>query len=52
MDELILHNYDFSNYTVKVRLTLGYKSLSWNSVTIPTVAPKPNLEALTGGNTP
>jgi glutathione S-transferase len=49
MDKLILHNYDFSNYAEKVRLALGYKSLSWHSVTIPSVAPKPNLEPLTGG---
>jgi glutathione S-transferase len=49
MDELLLHNYDFSNYAEKVRLALGYKSLSWHSVTIPSVAPKPNLEPLTGG---
>lgn len=49
MSELILHHYDFSNYAEKVRLALGYKSLSWHSVTIPSVAPKPNLEPLTGG---
>ena len=49
MNELILHNYDFSNYAEKVRLALGYKSLSWHSVTIPSTAPKPSLEALTGG---
>jgi glutathione S-transferase len=49
MHDLILHHYDFSNYAEKVRLVLGYKSLSWHSVTIPSVAPKPNLEPLTGG---
>ena len=47
--ELILHNYDFSNYAEKARLALGYKGLSWRSVTIPPIAPKPDLTPLTGG---
>lgn len=47
--ELILHNYDFSNYAEKARLALGYKNLTWHSVIIPSVAPKPNLTPLTGG---
>lgn len=47
--ELILHNYDFSNYAEKARLALGYKGLVWRSVTIPPVAPKPDLTPLTGG---
>jgi len=49
MVDLILHNYDFSNYAEKVRLALGYKALAWHSVTIPSVAPKPELQQLTGG---
>ena len=49
MSELILHNYDFSNYAEKVRLALGYKRLAWRSVVIPPVAPKPDLVPLTGG---
>ncbi|MBT6278179.1 MAG: glutathione S-transferase [Chromatiales bacterium] len=49
MNPIILHHYDFSNYAEKVRLALGYKSLSWHSVEIPPVAPKPDLQALTGG---
>lgn len=48
-ENLILHNYDFSNYAEKARLALGYKELSWRSVTIPPVAPKPELTPLTGG---
>jgi len=47
--EFILHNYDFSNYAEKARLALGYKGLAWRSVTIPPVAPKPELTPLTGG---
>ena len=49
MTDLILHHYDFSNYAEKARLALGYKALAWHSVTIPSVAPKPDLQALTGG---
>ncbi len=47
--ELILHQYDFSNYAEKVRLALGYKGLTWRAVDIPPVAPKPDLVPLTGG---
>ena len=46
---LILHHYDFSNYAEKARLALGYKQLGWRGVTIPPVAPKPDLTPLTGG---
>ena len=46
---LILHHYDFSNYAEKARLALGYKGLAWRGVTIPPVAPKPDLTPLTGG---
>ena len=49
MDQLILHNYDFSNYAEKVRVALGYKDLDWASVIIPPVLPKPDLVPLTGG---
>ncbi|TXH60048.1 MAG: glutathione S-transferase family protein [Burkholderiaceae bacterium] len=49
VSELILHNYDFSNFAEKVRLVLGYKGLAWRSVTIPPVMPKPMLTPLTGG---
>jgi len=49
MTELILHHYDFSNYAEKARLALGFKGVSWRSVTIPPVAPKPDLMPLTGG---
>jgi glutathione S-transferase len=47
--ELILHNYDFSNYSEKVRLVLGYKALTWRSCSVPPIAPKPDLMPLTGG---
>ena len=47
--DLILHHYDFSNYSEKARIALGYKGLAWRGVTIPSVAPKPDLTPLTGG---
>jgi glutathione S-transferase len=46
---LVLHHYDFSNYSEKVRLTLGLKGLAWHSVTIPAWAPKPDYTPLTAG---
>ncbi len=47
--ELILHHYDFSSYSEKVRLVLGLKELRWRSVEIPPVLPKPDYLPLTGG---
>lgn len=49
MSEIILHHYDFSNYSEKVRVALGYKKGAWKSVVVPAVLPKPDLTALTGG---
>jgi glutathione S-transferase len=47
--EVILHHYYGSNYAEKIRLILGFKGLSWRSVIIPDVAPKPELVPLTAG---
>ena len=47
--DLILHHYEDSNYAHKARLMLGLKGLTWGSVIIPDVAPKPDLVALTNG---
>src|SRR5215471_3726648 len=47
--ELILHHYDFSCYSEKVRLVLGLKQLTWRSVEISPVLPKPDYMPLTGG---
>lgn len=47
--ELILHHYDFSCYSEKVRLVLGLKGLTWRSVEISPVLPKPDYMPLTGG---
>ena len=49
MHDLILHHYPASPFAEKARLLLGFKQLSWRSVTVPPVMPKPDLTALTGG---
>jgi glutathione S-transferase len=45
----ILHHYHTSPFSEKVRLVLGYKNLAWRSVLVPSIMPKPDVLALTGG---
>jgi glutathione S-transferase len=45
----ILHHYDGSPFSEKLRLILGYKNLAWASVKVPVIMPKPDVLALTGG---
>jgi glutathione S-transferase len=49
MDDLILHQYEASPFSEKVRLVMGMKSLAWRAVTVPMMMPKPDVVALTGG---
>ena len=49
MSDLILHHFDTSPFSEKVRLILGWKQLAWRSVTVPVMLPKPDVVALTGG---
>ncbi len=49
MSDLIFHHYPPSPVSEKVRVALGIKNLSWESVVIPRVPPKPKLMPLTGG---
>jgi len=49
VSELILHHFDLSPFAEKIRLIMGLKRLTWRSVEIPMVMPKPYLTALTGG---
>ena len=49
MTDLILHHYDTSPFSEKVRLLLGLRGLAWRSVIQPTIMPKPELTPLTGG---
>ena len=49
MSDIILHHYPTSPFSEKIRLVMGYKHLAWKSVTIPSIMPKPDVLALTGG---
>ena len=49
MNTIVLHHYPASPFAEKARLMLGYKGLTWKSVFIPMVMPKPDVMALTGG---
>lgn len=49
MSEIILHHYERSPFSEKVRLVFGLKGIDWWSVTIPAWMPKPDLVPLTGG---
>lgn len=49
MSNIILHQYQESPFSEKVRAMLAYKQLSFEKVDIPTIMPKPDLMALTGG---
>jgi glutathione S-transferase len=47
--EIILHHYDTSPFSEKVRVMFGVKGLAWRSVIQPVIMPKPDLIPLTGG---
>lgn len=47
--DIILHHYPQSPVAEKVRVVLGMKNVSWHSVQIPRLPPKPDLMPLTGG---
>jgi glutathione S-transferase len=49
MQEIILHHYEFSTFSEKIRIALGAKQLAWRSVDIPGLPPRPLLTPLTGG---
>ena len=46
---IILHHFDRSPFSEKIRVVFGFKRLSWRSVRIPPIMPKPDLMPLTGG---
>ena len=46
---IILHHFDRSPFSEKIRVIFGSKDLSWRSVLIPPIMPKPDLMPLTGG---
>ena len=49
MNDILLHHYEFSSFSEKVRAALGLKRLAWRSVDIPGLPPRPLLAPLTGG---
>ena len=49
MHELILHHYDTSPFSEKVRKLFAHKRLTWRAVEQPSIMPKPDLVPLTGG---
>lgn len=46
---LYLHHYPASLFSEKIRVMLGYLGLSWRSVVIPSIMPRPLLMPLSGG---
>jgi glutathione S-transferase len=46
---IILHQYDISPFSEKVRVVLGIKGLEWHACDQPVIMPKPDLTPLTGG---
>ena len=49
MPDIILHQYDTSPFSEKVRICFGIKSLAWRAAAQPVIMPKPDLIPLTGG---
>lgn len=48
-DPLILHHFDASPFSEKVRVAFGFKGLAWKSCRIARIMPRPDLMPLTGG---
>jgi len=49
MQELVLYHYAMSPFGEKTRAMLGYAGLSWQSVTVREMLPRPVLDILAGG---
>ena len=47
--QLILHHFDESPFSEKIRLAFGLKHLAWTSVLISRIMPRPDLMPMTGG---
>lgn len=46
---IILHHFDASPFSEKVRIVFGLKNIAWSSVRISRIMPRPDLMPLTGG---
>ena len=49
MSDIILHHYEMSPFSEKVRKYFAVKNMGWAAVEQPNIAPKPALTPLTGG---
>ncbi|TXS90752.1 glutathione S-transferase family protein [Parahaliea maris] len=49
MPELILHHYEISPFSAKIRAMLGYCDLPWQSARTAPLPPRPGVDTLTGG---
>ena len=48
-DQPILHHFEASPFSEKIRVIFGFKQIAWQSSLIPRIMPKPDLMPLTGG---
>ncbi len=49
MSDLILHHYELSPFSEKIRTVFGLKNIQWHSVEVEAMPPRPLLSGLTGG---
>jgi glutathione S-transferase len=47
--DIILHHFDPSPFSEKIRIVFGYKQIAWKSCLISRIMPRPDLMPLTGG---
>lgn len=48
-EQPILHHFEASPFSEKIRIIFGFKQMAWQSSLIPRILPKPDLMPLTGG---
>ena len=46
---IILHHFEKSPFSEKIRVVFGLKKIAWTSVLIPRIMPRPDLMPMTGG---
>jgi glutathione S-transferase len=47
--DIILHHFDASPFSEKIRIIFGFKKIAWRSCLISRIMPRPDLMPLTGG---
>jgi glutathione S-transferase len=47
--DIILHHFDASPFSEKIRIVFGFKKIAWKSCLISRIMPRPDLMPLTGG---